>query len=83
MYRIEWTRKALKQLKKIDILFQQKIVIHVGELKYWPDCKNVIALKNSNKFRLRVGNYRIIFDIKDKLKIINIEEVKKRDERTY
>jgi len=39
MYRIEWTRRALKQLKKIDILFQQKIVIHVGELKYGPIVK--------------------------------------------
>ena len=83
MYLIEWSRKAFKQLNKIDIQFQKKIVIQVSELKNWPDCRNVIAIKNSDNYRLRVGNYRIIFDVKQKLKIISIEKVKKRNERTY
>ena len=33
--------------------------------------------------RLRIGNYRILFNFDDVVKIISIEEVKKRDERTY
>jgi len=34
-------------------------------------------------FRIRVGNWRILFDVEDRIKIIMIQEVKKRDERTY
>ena len=34
-------------------------------------------------FRLRVGRYRVFFDFDGQIKIIAIQEVKKRDERTY
>lgn len=30
-----------------------------------------------------VGNYRVLFDFYEEIKIVSIEEVKKRDERTY
>ena len=32
---------------------------------------------------MRVGQYRILFNYEEIIKIISIEEVKKRDERTY
>jgi mRNA-degrading endonuclease RelE of RelBE toxin-antitoxin system len=34
-------------------------------------------------YRLRVGRYRVLFDHVDVIRIIKIQEVKKRDERTY
>ena len=34
-------------------------------------------------YRLRVWRYRIMFDVGETVKIISIQEVKKRDERTY
>jgi len=44
----------------------------------------VKALTNHQfNYRLRVGNYRVFFDYADTIKIITIEEVEKRDERTY
>jgi mRNA-degrading endonuclease RelE of RelBE toxin-antitoxin system len=46
--------------------------------------RNVTALTNhENGDRLRVGNYRVFFDFDGAVRIVNIEEVKKRDERTY
>lgn len=83
MYAVEWTRKALKQLKRFDNQRQKQIVIAVRELRNWPDCKNVKALKQQEGYRLRVGRYRVFFDVEDTLRIVKIEEVKKRDERTY
>jgi mRNA-degrading endonuclease RelE of RelBE toxin-antitoxin system len=81
---IEWTKKAYKQLRRIDTNDQKKIVVAVRGLKSWPDCKNVKSLKNHNyEYRLRVGRYRVFFDAETSLKIIKIEEVKKRDENTY
>lgn len=41
-------------------------------------------LKDRDDYRLRVGRYRLIFSIIDqKPRIIRIEEVKIRDDRTY
>ena len=50
----------------------------------FPECKNVKPLKNHiYDFRLRVGRYRVFFDFDGQIKIIAIQEVKKRDDRTY
>lgn len=83
MYSIEWTRKALKQLKRIQQQHQKQIVMSVRSLENWPDCQNVKALVNRPGFRLRVGSYRVMFEVEDQLRVIEIEEVKKRDDRTY
>jgi mRNA-degrading endonuclease RelE of RelBE toxin-antitoxin system len=46
--------------------------------------RNVKALVNhAYGYRLRVGNYRVFFDFEGAVRIVSIEEVKKRDERTY
>lgn len=83
MYAIEWKRKALKQLKRIEYEHQKQIVLAVRNLQQWPDCKDVQPLVNRSGYRLRVGRYRILFEVETQLQIIAIEEVKKRDDRTY
>jgi len=45
---------------------------------------NIMALENHKyEHRLRIGRYRVFFNIETALKVIWIEEVKKRDGRTY
>jgi mRNA-degrading endonuclease RelE of RelBE toxin-antitoxin system len=84
MYIIEWEKKALKQLIQIFSKDRKNITESVKKLSAWPDCQNVKALTNHKyQYRLRVGRYRVFFDIENTLKIIWIEEVKKRNERTY
>lgn len=84
MNSIEWTRKAEKQLSKIDRNDQKTIVLAVDELAAFPKTGNVKRLRNYPfEYRMRVGRYRVFFDFHSTVKIIRIEEVKKRDERTY
>ncbi|PRP61532.1 cytotoxic translational repressor of toxin-antitoxin stability system, partial [Bacillus halotolerans] len=46
--------------------------------------KDVKKLQNREGYRLRVGQYRVFFDVNQgKINIITIEEVKKRDSKTY
>lgn len=73
----------MKQLKRLPQQYQEQIVLAVRDLRSWPNCQNVKALKNLPGYRLRVGRYRVLFDVENDLRIIEIEEVKKRDERTY
>ncbi|MBT4262899.1 MAG: type II toxin-antitoxin system RelE/ParE family toxin [Deltaproteobacteria bacterium] len=84
MYKIIWTLRALKQLKKIDKNQQKKIVQGARQLTEWPKCRNIKALENHKyDYRLRVGRYRVFFNIEAELRITRIEEVKKRDGRSY
>lgn len=86
MYSIEWTKTAIKQLRKIQPEKQRKVILSaVGDLAECPtNAANVKALKGHEiGYRLRVGNYRVLFDLNDGVRIITVQEVKKRDERTY
>jgi mRNA interferase RelE/StbE len=82
MNKIRWQKKALGQLRKIkDQKAQVKIYDAVDTLRYFPNCQNVKKLASRKDYRLRVGNWRVIFTAN--LEIIFIEEVKRRNENTY
>ena len=85
MYDIDWRAKAYKQLYKIrSQQVREGIYDAVETLRSWPVCQNVKALTSHEYgYRMRVGDWRILFDVKDRIRIITIQEVKKRDERTY
>ncbi|MEX0738576.1 MAG: type II toxin-antitoxin system RelE/ParE family toxin [Pseudohongiella sp.] len=84
MNEIQWSRKALKQLRKLAPQDGKVVFAGAGELSRFPECKNVKQLRNHQYgFRLRVGRHRVLFDYDGDVKIISIEEVKKRDENTY
>lgn len=84
MNKIEWTRKAVKQLHKISEVDKEPVVEKVSTLKRFPNCLHVKKLKGATHlYRLRVGRYRVLFAHLDTVRIVRINEVKKRDERTY
>lgn len=82
---IEWKRKAIKQLSKIDSTQRPKIVKAVKTLEDYHSVHKVKVLNHHQyDYRLRVGNYRVMFDVIDgTVQIVMIQEVKKRDESTY
>lgn len=86
MSTVEWTQKAYRQLRKLrNQQVEETIFDAVGTLAAWPDTQNVKHLINHEyQYRLRVGRYRVFFDVSgDTITIITIQEVKKRDEHTY
>ena len=85
MYDIDWRAKAYKQLHKIrSQQIRGDLYNAVETLRHWPDCRNVKALTGHEYgYRMRVADWRILFDVQDRVRIIMIQEVKKRDERTY
>ncbi|NPT57589.1 type II toxin-antitoxin system RelE family toxin [Paraburkholderia elongata] len=79
-----WTQKAAKQLRKLDPQHQVAIRDGVSTLAAMPDCQSVKALTDHEYgYRLRVGNYRVLFNWDGAIKVVDIEEVRKRNERTY
>lgn len=82
---INWQPKALRQLRKLDVHAGNQIRVAVStELLDLSTARNVVALTNHRYgYRLRVGNHRVFFEYDGAVRIVSIEEVKKRDERTY
>ena len=83
---IEWKPKARKQLLKLDSTARVQVRDAVGDkLSTYPFGSGVKSLvEHQYGYRLRVGNYRVLFDFEGGAAcIVSIEEVRKRDERTY
>ncbi len=85
MNAINWQPKALRQLRKIDAQSGNQIRSAVStELVDMSTARNVKALVNHEYgYRLRVGNHRVFFEYDGAVRIVTVEEVRKRDERTY
>ena len=87
MNNIEWSAKAVRQLRKIaDKRERQSIYAEVQQLANWPDCPGDIKrLQGRHDYRLRIGGHRVIFEIDQSGTpiIVTITQVEKRNERTY
>ncbi len=66
MYRIEFVKQSAKQLKSLSTEEQQRIKIKIDALGNVPRPDGVVKLAGEdNLYRIRVGNYRIIYSIQD------------------
>jgi len=84
MYEVLWEKNAFKQLLAIRHDHRKPITDAAARLQKWLACTGVKRLAGHQYvYRLRVGRYRVLFDVEAAVRIIRIEEVKKRDEHTY
>jgi len=75
MYQLAITKTASKQLNKLPKQIQNKINPAIQNLKSWEG--NIKKLEsNKNEYRLRVGNFRIVFILENG--IIYIADIKDR-----
>jgi len=74
-----------KQLLKInDAVIRKRVYDETQTLADFPNCAGIKRLINHKySYRLRIGDYRVFFEFDGEVKIVSIEEVKKRNERTY
>lgn len=79
IYSLAYSELSLKQLKKLNKDIRVRIISTLERIKIRPR-HNVLRLVGSPYYRLRVGDYRVILDIKDdKLIILVIEVGHRRD----
>lgn len=87
LYTVQVQAKAARQLRKIAKKYRndyEAIIAAVQALKDWPDVTGVKALINHRYgYRMRVGRFRVFFDVGSSVKIIYVEEVERRDDNTY
>ncbi len=73
MYSVEFSETAEKQLNKLPRGIQARIISSLERIRIRPQAY-ILRLVGSPYFRLRVGDYRLILDVReDKLVIFVIE----------
>ena len=72
VYIVILSKKAEKQLDKLPDQIAFPIIEAIQTLEKDPRPKGCIKLKNRNGYRIRVGNYRVIYEIFDKELIIDV-----------
>ena len=79
MYKIEVLSSADKALKNIQSLFRNKIVNRIADLSNNPFPNDSKKLKGSNFFRIRINDYRVIYQIEKQILLITVIKIDKRE----
>lgn len=75
-YNIEVKRSAAKVLKKIPKADQKRIIKKIDSLATQLPNPNTTKMKGNNPFhKIRVGDYRIIYEIQDDILLILILKI--------
>jgi mRNA interferase RelE/StbE len=62
---VELSPKADKYLNALNNPMRQRLVTALKKLTLRPPQGDIVAMSGKDGFRLRVGNYRLLFDIVD------------------
>lgn len=80
MYKIEVIPSAQKDLDNVEKKFFIQIKSRIDSLKSNPRPVGCLKLTTEEGYRLRSGDYRILYRIDDKNKIVYIYKIKHRKE---
>lgn len=72
IYTIKFSKKAFKELAKIQEPYYSNIKQAVSNLTENPRPQGYKKLKGRTSYRIRVGNYRIIYDVFDAELVVDV-----------
>lgn len=77
-YKIEIKRSAQKEIKKLPDTVLKRVVEKITSLAQDPRPDGCKKLSGEEKYRVRVGDYRILYSIKDDVLLIYVVKVAHR-----
>lgn len=80
MYKIIIKKKAKKFIDKLPKNERKRIATEIGQLPNGEDIKKLKGEKNKGLFRLRVGDYRIIYSVDNGELIVYVIDAGNRGE---
>jgi len=78
MYEIRITRPALKDIKSLPKEYAELVSHHIDELGSNPRLPGAKRLRRRSDFSLRVGMYRILYEVDDGERTVTILRVRHR-----
>jgi mRNA interferase RelE/StbE len=83
-YRVRFrSRSVRKELDALDDETYLRIAAEIHRLRGDPRPAGTKKLTGHEAYRIRIGDFRVLYTIDDKGREIRIEAVRRRDERTY
>lgn len=79
-YSILFTRSAAKELERVPAKDRQRIVTRIGTLADNPRPVGAEKLSGDDKYRIRQGDYRILYEIVDAELIVTVVRIGNRRE---
>lgn len=79
-YQIRIPKIVQKQVQKLKDPNKKRVLEALQQLQNDPRFGNAIKMKNSMGYRLRVGDYRVLYDIDDAAQVITLRRVAHRRE---
>lgn len=80
-YEVKFSRGAKKQFRKLPIDVQQRIQTKINDLAIEPRPNWVKKLQaDDNSYRIRVGDYRVVYEIDDDVLIVTVIKIGHRSE---
>jgi len=79
-YRLVFKRSVAKDLRKIPNKEVKRILLRIESLSKNPTGEGCIKLSNQERYRVRQGVYRIIYEIKDLELVVQIVKISHRNE---
>lgn len=80
-YRVEFTAAAAKEVRKLDTQIRRRILAGIAELERDPRPHGVRKLSGyENAWRVRVGDYRVLYEIADGRVLVTVFRVAHRRE---
>ena len=80
MYRILIENRVKREIKRFPNEILRKIISTIEELKLDPRPAGVKKLIEKDGWRIRIGNYRILYTIDDKNKVVTVYRIRHRKE---
>jgi mRNA interferase RelE/StbE len=78
-YQIEWKPSALRELKRLDRQIVSRIVTAIDSLSANPFPPGIKKLHGGDRsYRMRVGDYRVIYEIASSRLVIEVIRVRHR-----
>lgn len=77
-YKIVIKRSAAKEVEKIPTPFRTRVVSRIQELAKDPRPSGVKKLSGEEKYRIRQGNYRILYKVEDSIITVTVVKVGNR-----
>lgn len=78
-YRVEFTSAAAKELRKLDTGIRHRLLTGIAGLEGDPrpsGCKKLVG--EDNAWRIRIGDYRVLYDIQDEVLVVTVVRVAHR-----
>ena len=80
-YQVELAPAAVRQIKKLPRDVQQLVVQQLEELALNPRPNGVVKLEGAESlYRVRLGDYRIVYQIQDEVLLVTVVKVAHRRE---